>query len=41
VSFGCDRAQAAMDRQPVETITVVLGFHTLDGATLAPFSEAC
>ena len=36
MSFGCDRAQAAMDRQPVETIAVVLGSY-LDSATLAPF----
>ena len=32
-----DGAQAALDRQPVETIAVVFGFHTLDGATLAQF----
>jgi len=37
VSYGSDGAQTALDRQPVETIAVVLGFHTLDSATLAPF----
>ena len=36
MSYGCDGAQTALDRQPVETIAVVLGSY-LDSATLAPF----